>query len=268
MKNIHSDPNQLKQLADEGDPEAMYDYGLFLWFENNDPDGALKYLLSIAEQGYAPAYGEVGVILYQYKDDVDGAEYWLEKAVQADCLLPDAAYEYGLLLNYERDNTEDSLKYLITAAEKEFESAYGAIGIILFYQKNDIDGAEYWFKKAVQADCLTPPDAAAYGSLLYLDRNDIIAGEKYLRFSAENDYEPAYGDLAIILYREKNEVDEAEYWFKKSVEADCLTPPVAYEYGLLLIEARKNKKEGLHFLRLAAEEGYEIAEEDLLLYEE
>ncbi|UCE05056.1 MAG: sel1 repeat family protein [bacterium] len=83
----------------------------------------------------------------------------------------------------------------------------------------------------------------------------------------EGDLEAMY-DYGLFLWFEKNEVDEAEYWFKKAVEADCLIPPAAHEYGLLLIEERKSKREGLNFLRLAAEEGHEISEEDLLLYEQ
>jgi hypothetical protein len=61
---------------------------------------------------------------------------------------------------------------------------------------------------------------------LYLEEENYVAGLKYLFRAAKAGYKKAYGEIGIILYREKNETDKAE-------KADSLFPAAAYEYGML-----------------------------------
>jgi len=129
------------------------------------------------------------------------------------------------------------------------------------------------------------------GMDLYLDEYDYAAGLKFLQRAAKAGYKPAYGEIGIILYREKHEtykaekvnslfpsaayefdlafgelgsalylqkgeIDEAERWFKKAEKAGCLFAPNAYEYGMLLIEERGDIERGKRYLDMAAEDGY------------
>ena len=71
------------------------------------------------------------------------------------------------------------------------------------------------------------------GMDLYLDEDDYTAGLKFLLRAAKAGYKPAYGEIGIILYREKNETDKAEKWFKKAQKVNSLFPLAAYEYGML-----------------------------------
>ena len=48
------------------------------------------------------------------------------------------------------------------------------------------------------------------GMDLYLDEDDYAAGLKFLLKAAKAGYKPAYGEIGIILYREKHETDKAE----------------------------------------------------------
>ena len=130
------------------------------------------------------------------------------------------------------------------------------------------------------------------GMQLYLEEENYVAGLKYLLWAAKAGYKKAYGEIGIILYREKNEtdkaeewfkkaekaaregydlaygelgsvlylekaeIDEAEKWFKKAEDAGCLYAPHAYDYGMLLIEERGDIERGNRYLDKAAEDGY------------
>ena len=58
------------------------------------------------------------------------------------------------------------------------------------------------------------------GMQLYLEEENYVAGLKYLLRAAKAGYKKAYGEIGIILHREKNEADEAEEWFKKAEKTD------------------------------------------------
>jgi hypothetical protein len=86
------------------------------------------------------------------------------------------------------------------------------------------------------------------GMQLYLEEENYIAGLKYLYKAAKVGYKKAYGEIGIILHREKNEADEAEEWFKKAEDAGCLHAPHAYDYGMLLIKERGDIERGNRYL--------------------
>ncbi len=90
------------------------------------------------------------------------------------------------------------------------------------------------------------------GMQLYLEEENYVAGMKYLHKAAKAGYKKAYGEIGIILHREKNEALE---WFKKAGEADCLFAPAAYYYGLLLVVEKGEWSQSLKYLQKAAREG-------------
>ena len=107
--------------------------------------------------------------------------------------------------------------------------------------------------------------AAAYkrGIDLYLQDNDPTSALKYLRKAAKAGYTRAYGEVGIILNREKNEPEEAEDWFIKAEKSDSLFPPAAYEYGMLLYLEKGDWETGLKYLLDSANQGYELAYGDI-----
>ena len=80
--------------------------------------------------------------------------------------------------------------------------AYGEIGIILHRENNEPDEAEEWFIKAERSDCLLAPAAYDNGVLLWLGKNNWEGSFKYFQKSAEEGFEPAYGQLGTIFYLE------------------------------------------------------------------
>ncbi len=168
--------------------EAAYEYGMLHYLEKDDWKTGLRYLLKAAEQGYELAYGDIGIILYEYKSDIDEAEKWFEKAVKEDALLAPAAFHYGQLLMLERDEWEKSKKYFKQAAEEEFDLAYGEYASILYLDKIDVAEAEKYFKKAEEVDCLTAPHAHNYGELLIKEKGEIEKGNRYLNLAEADGY--------------------------------------------------------------------------------
>ena len=238
------------------DVKAIYQRGMQLYLEEDNYVAGLKYLLRAAKAGYKKAYGEIGIILYREKNEADKAEEWFKKAEKADSLFPVAAYEYGMLFYLKKGDIKTSLKYLLQSAKQGCELAYGQIGIILYLEKNMINEAVEWFKKAEAANCLFAPAAYYFGLLLYLEKGERSLSLEYFQEAAREGYDLAYGELGSVLYLEKAEIDEAEKWFKKAEEAGCLQAPHAYDYGMLLIEERGDIERGHRYLDKAAEDGY------------
>ena len=212
---INKNTLKLKRLADRGDVESMYEYGMTLYFETPDYETALKYLLKAASYDFEPAYGELGIIYYMEMDNSETAEEWFLKAEAANCLFPPAAYDYGMLIYFEKDNDDEALKYLYKAAEGEYELSYGEIGSILYY-KNDLKNAQEWFVKAEEANCLFAPSAYNYG-MIYLDQDNEDKALEYFTAAAEGEYELAYEELGYI-YQNKNEIEKSKMWFRKAAE--------------------------------------------------
>ena len=245
-----------KKRSNVADLKAIYNRGMQFYLKEENYDAGLKYLYKAAKAGYKEAYGEIGIILYREKDRADEAEEWFKKAEETESLSPSAAYEYGMLIYFEKGDIESSLNYLFQSAKQGCELAYGDIGTILYLEKNEINEALKWFKKAEEADCLFAPAAYYYGLLLVVEKGEWSQSLKYLQKAAREGYEMAYGELGSVLYLEKADIDEAEKWFKKAEEANSLHAPHAYNYGMLLIEERGDIERGNRYLDKAAEDGY------------
>jgi len=235
---------------------ALYERALNLYLNEDKPDKALRVLSKLAKTRYKKAFGEIGVILYREKHDANQAEEWFAKAEKAGALSEEARYEYGMLHYLENNDWQTGLSYLCKAAEQGYELAYGDIGIIIYLYKSDVDDAERWFKKAEKIELLLAPAAFYYGQLLMLDRNEWNNSRKYFKQLAEEGFDLAYADYASILYLDKIDVDEAERYFAKAEEKNCLHSPHARNYGELLIKERNEIEKGNKYLDLAEADGY------------
>lgn len=161
-----------------------------------------------------------------------------------------------MLYYLDKNDWETGLGYLLRSAKEGYELAYGDIGTIFYIYKQDLRGAEEWFEKAEAEDCFLAPAAYYYALLLGHEKGDLNKSIKYLRKSAEEGFDLAYGELGYLLYLEKIDVDEAEKWFKKADAADCLEAPYAHEYGNLLIKERGDTERGNLYLKKAEDDGY------------
>ncbi len=62
------------------------------------------FFFRLAKDCYYKAYGEIGVIMYREKHDVEKAEKWFVKAEKVGELLEEATFEYGMLHYLEKDD--------------------------------------------------------------------------------------------------------------------------------------------------------------------
>lgn len=256
---VKSKKKQKKKPSSDLSPVALYELGMNQYLEKNEYVESLKNLKKAAKLGFKKAYGEIGIILYREKNDPEEAEKWFIKAEKKKSLDPPAAYEYGMLYYLEKGDWETALKYLKLSADQGYELAFGDIGAILYLETDKTDEAVAWFEKAVNADCILAPAAYYYSLLLMLEKNKWNESLIYLKKAAEEEFELAYGDFATVLYLEKNDIEEAEKWFKKAEKVNALTPPNAYQYGMLLILEKGDIKNGNFYLDMAAEGGLEIS---------
>ena len=90
------------------------------------------------------------------------------------------------------------------------------------------------------------------GMDLCLNEDNFDAALKHLLRAAKSEYRPAYGEIGIILYREKNETVKAEKWFRKAEKKNSLFPIAAFEYGLLFYLEKEDWKTGLEYLLRSA----------------
>ena len=181
------------EKADSLFPMAAHEYGMLHYLENGNWKKGLGYLFQSAKYGCELAYGDIGIILYLEKGEINKAEKWFKKAENANCLFAPAAYYYGELLVLEKGEWDQSLKYLRKAAKEGYELAFGQLGSVLYLEKGEIDEAEECFKKAEKADALLAPYAYDYGMLLIEERGDIEGGNFYLDKAAQDGYPPEPG---------------------------------------------------------------------------
>lgn len=253
---------QLKKYADNGDVDSMYDYGVFLYLETPDYETALRYLFDAASKGYTLSFGDIGMILYREKNDIVGAEKWFKKAEKANCIIPPVAYEYGMMIYLEKGDCEKALKYLYKAADENYELSFGVIGSIFYREKDDIETARKWFEKAEKVNCLLGPAAYDYGMLTHFEDGNDEKALSYLYKAAEDEYKPSFGEIGSILFNYKKDIINAQQWFEKAEEINCLLAPTAYEYGKLYLEKGDDEK-ALHYFILSANDGYELAYEEI-----
>lgn len=172
---------------------------------------------------------------------------------------PSGLFDQGLKFYLEKNKPDAALSCFLKAAKLGYAKAYSKIGIILYREKCKAEEAEKWFMKAELAGDLTKEATYEYGMLHYLYKKKWETGLEYLLRSATLGYKLAYGDIGAILYLCKTDLNEAEEWFKKAEEADCLLGPPAFYYGLLLYLDRDHWNKSKKYFEQAAEDGYEPA---------
>lgn len=98
---------------------------------------------------------------------------------------------------------------------------------------------------------------------LYLKDNKPDEALRILFKLAKARYKKAFGEIGVIVYREKHDVKKAEEWFEKAEKIGALLEEATYEYGMLHYLEKADWKKGLNYLLKAAEQGYEFSYGDI-----
>ena len=162
----------------------------------------------------------------------------------------------------DENKPDEALQILLELANANYTKAFGEIGVILYREKHDAENAEKWFIKAENNGELFEEAAYEYGMLHYLEKDDWKTGLSYLLKATEQGYELAYGDIGIIYYLNKCDIDQTERWFEKAEKEDALLAPAAYYYGLLLSLERDEWEKCKKYFKQSAEDDFELAYEE------
>jgi TPR repeat protein len=154
-----SDFRTLLSQAESGDREAQcrlaqrYEYPEDSSVPKNDA-AAREWMLRSAEQGYAPAEVEIGVMYMGASGDRGKAEMWLRRAAeQGDTEAQfwlGAAYEEG---RFGTTDYQEAFKWLVKAAEQRHPDAQVILGEM--YEEGEFVSQNYvmatkWYRKAAE----------------------------------------------------------------------------------------------------------------------
>ena len=98
---------------------------------------------------------------------------------------------------------------------------------------------------------------------LYLNENKPDEALRILLKLSKIGFNRAFGEIGVIIYREKHDVKKAEEWFVKAEKAGALLEDATYEYGMLHYLEKGDWKTCLSYLFKAAAQGYELAYGDI-----
>eukprot|EP00947_MAST-08B_sp_MAST-8B-sp1_P001546 g1546.t1 len=106
----------------------------------------------------------------------------------------------------------------------------------LLNMREDYDGAEAMFKRAIEADPNHAGTLTYYGTLLYEVRKDYDGAEAMFKRAIEADpnHPAALSNYGLLLHFRLKDYDGAEAMLKRAIEADPNYAPVLSSYGLLL----------------------------------
>jgi TPR repeat protein len=179
FKATASSVTELRSKADSGDEEAEYRLGkLYRTGEaepllHQDDVEAVKWYRKSAEQGYADAQVNLGLMLHQgaggKKNDAEAIKWWRKAARQGNAggeQVLGTAYYLGISV---RQNYTQAEKWNRKAAEQDEDHAEAALGV-MYHRGVGVpkDGAKalYWWRKAAEKD---NPIAQAYLGNAYHD---------------------------------------------------------------------------------------------------
>jgi len=98
---------------------------------------------------------------------------------------------------------------------------------------------------------------------LYLNENKPDDALRILLKLAKVRYKKAFGEIGVIMYRERHDVKNAEKWLVKAEKVGALLEEATYEYGMLHYLEKNDWETGLSYLFKAAEQGYGLAYGDI-----
>ena len=278
-------PFDVKALADKGDAEAQFNYGLYL--ENGygvsvDLASAARYYKLAADQGHAKARFNYGNCLRTGSGvsvDLSSAARYYKLA--ADQGLASAQFNYGLCLARGSGVPVDLLAaacYYKLAADQGVAQGQLCYGLCLDEGSgvpvDHVSAARYYKHAADQGFAM-----AQFNYGLCLARGygvpvDLVSAARYLKFSADQglvEGQRSYGMACYFGYGRHSDYFEAATWFRRAAEQG--DPTASWCYGVCLYMGKGvdfNKEEARRMFEFAADNGDQVGQfcYGLLMFEE
>jgi len=190
---------RIRSEAERGDAEAQFTLGLVLarrdGVKHGDWAEAVKWYRLAAEQGYAAAQHEMGVLCAVgagMRKEPEAAAGWYRKAAEQGYSMSqfELAHCYGCGFGVPKD-MQESFKWCKLAAEQGNAGAQAQLGTMYMVEGN-VDASLEWTRKAAEnGDAIGQYNLAkmyVQGRGVAKDEN---AASKWLRLSAEQGFGPA-----------------------------------------------------------------------------
>ncbi|WP_155980830.1 tetratricopeptide repeat protein [Nocardia sp. CNY236] len=199
------------QAASDGEPEAMYAWGVLLLL-GNQLDLAESWLREsiTACTTHARAMFHLGVV-HDRRGNRPEAESWYRNA--AELGHAEAMCRLAIRLDGRRQNTEAEAWYLKAARAGDSVAMFNLGARCL--QRGETSAADAWFLEAAEAG---QPRAMSNVAITLEKRGDIIEAERWYQKAVAADDLPAMNNLAVILER-RGELDTAEILLRRASDA-------------------------------------------------
>jgi Tfp pilus assembly protein PilF len=207
---------------------------------------------------HASAHYNLGAILFEHRQDIDGAKREYRAAIKCNPQLADAYCNLGSILGdhgrQDIDGAEREYRAAITCDPQHAKAHYN-LGFLLEQHRQDIDGAEREYRAAIKSD---PQHAYAHynlGELLIQHRQDIDGAEREYRAAIK--YGPQYVNahfnlgvipqlaeahcnLGVILRNHRQDIDGAEREYRTAIKCNPQYAISHCNLGVLLKEHRQD----------------------------
>ena len=196
---------RIRSEAERGDAEAQFTLGLVLARRDGVTHGdwaeAVKWYRLAAEQGYAAAQHEMGVLCAVgagMRKEPKAAAEWYRKAAEQGYSMSqfELAHCYGCGFGVPKD-MQESFKWCKLAAEQGNAGAQAQLGT-MYMEEGDVDASLEWTRKAAENG-----DAVGQYNLakMYAQGHGVAKNEdaacKWLQLSAAQGFRPAMEVLEV-----------------------------------------------------------------------
>ena len=169
------------------------------------------------------------------------ADKLFRRMIEVESEDPDILGSYAVLfLMNERGDLDAAETYYKRAIEADPKHAnnLGNYALFLENERGDPDGAETYYKRAIEADPKHANNLGNYATFLKNERGDPDGAETYYKraMKAAPKNASILGKYATFLANERGDLDAAETYFKRStIEADPKHATCLGNYGQFLV---------------------------------
>ena len=233
------------------EPGLLGNYAVFLKNERKEMDEAEKFFKRAieADPNHANHLGNYAGFLKNERKEMDEAEKFFKRAIEADPNHANHLGNYAGFLKNERKEMDEAEKFFKRAIEAAPSSSYKTNARRWTKPRSSSSAPSRRIQIMQTTSATTPFFKRAF---LKNERKEMDEAEKFFKRAIEADPNHAnnLGNYAGFLKNERKEMDEAEKFFKRAIEADPNGANHLGNYAGYLL-ALGNVKDGLAAVRRA-----------------
>jgi len=177
------------------------------------------------------------------------------EALQASSDNPYTLRNYAdATIFYSQDDLEIAEEYYTKAVEADPEDSSSLHKYAVFLEKNkkDLDKAELYFKKSLVANPHHVAPLMSYGHFLVIHKGEVNKAKELL-LTAVLHSDPSDGNpvshYALFLWKHMDDLDGAEEMFLKAISTDPANHVFNNNYGTFLQTARGDTEKSLEYMK-------------------